>query len=186
MQEIQETQEVQETQNEISKQFVKVGNDILKSAKGYQEINPELLNIFEYTFKSYLDIVKYIQEGKNNINIIDLEKYVFSKIFNNMKFEKLNDNFNKNSKGNSKGNSKKSCNRNFGGNSKGNSNSSNSFNPNAVFDPNQNINDIDIVLLQSLKENINKTREPNKDKPSDKTSINEYVDKVKEKYKTKE
>ena len=139
---------MQNTQDEISKQFIKVGTDILKSAKGYQKINPELLNIFEYTFKSYLDIVKYIQEGKNNINIMDLEKYVFSKIFNNVKFEKINLKNN-------------NCSVNNG------------------FNPNQDINGVDMDLLQSLKKNINNIREK-------KVSINEYVDKVKEEYKTKE
>jgi hypothetical protein len=135
----------------IGQLFVEIGNNILDESKRYAEINPELQNIFEYTFKSYIEIVRYIQEGKNNINIIDIEKYVFSKIFDNIEMPKRE-----------QGN----CNiqsQNTGG-----------FNPNST-------DGINMELLTSLKNNINKEINDNSN-----NSMNKFVDKIKEEYKTKE
>jgi hypothetical protein len=149
------------TQEEIGQKFVEIGNNILKASKEYGEITPELQNIFEYTFKSYLDIVKYIQEAKQNINVIDIEKHVFSKIFKNMKFEKNLGNINSQE-------SCKTCSPQT---------NQDGFNPN--FTP--GLDGIDMDLLQSLKENINNVRTVNKE-----SNMQDYVNKVKEEYKTKE
>ena len=42
--------------------FIEISNNILKEAKGYGDIHPEFLNIFEITFSTYIEIVRSLNK----------------------------------------------------------------------------------------------------------------------------
>jgi hypothetical protein len=168
------TKEIQEKREK----FVKIGNDILEVSRGYGEIDPKYQHIFEYAFKGFLDCLKYIQEGENDLRIRDVEKFVFDKIFGNMQFRKPQNN---------------QCNpqqpqqpqQMMGG-----------FNPNEIA---PGIPEgVNLDLLQELKSNVNDIRNSGKvqsrqgreniNKKSNKATetMDEFVQKIKEEYKAKE
>jgi len=157
---------------EKREKFVKIGNDILEVSKGYGEIDPKYQHIFEYAFKGFLDCLKYIQEGENDLRIRDVEKFVFDKIFGNMQFRKPQNNQCKTQQ------------------------SQGGFNPNEIA---PGIPDgVNLDLLQELKSNVNDIRNSGKvqnrqdreniNKKSTETTetMDEFVQKIKEEYKSKE
>jgi len=75
----------------MKKTFSEISKEIIDISQDYQNVNPEILNLFEHTFKVFLHIVKNSKDYQNKYEIFEVTmKELFGTMQKPKQFSKTN------------------------------------------------------------------------------------------------
>ena len=140
--------------------FLDISTEILNKAKEYEEVNPEIANIFEHTFVTFMKIVQSLEK---NLPVTEgsIKSKVFDDLFGPMKTNKSNKT---NKSCSTKPKESDDIDLDLYSKITGKSGTSGGLDTSSDFggfNPNENFNVPDENLLKNLKNNINKVRNIN-------------------------